>query len=67
VFANLTGFHLLIVLGVVVLLFGAAKLPLLAKNVGSSARILKQELRGLQDEKVPATAAAAPAASTPQS
>jgi sec-independent protein translocase protein TatA len=64
VFANLTGFHMLIVLGVVVLLFGATKLPLLAKNLGSSARILKQELRGLQDEKVPA--AAAPAAPTTQ-
>ena len=49
-FANLTGFHLLIVLGVVVLLFGAAKLPLLAKNVGQSARILKRELRTLDDD-----------------
>lgn len=62
-FANLTGFHLIIVLGIVVLLFGATKLPLLAKNLGSSARILKSELRGLQDEPV---AAESPAASTPQ-
>ena len=61
-FANLTGFHLIIVLGVVVLLFGAAKLPLLAKNLGSSARILKTELRGIQDEKVPAEQPAAPIA-----
>jgi sec-independent protein translocase protein TatA len=64
VFANLTGFHMLIVLGVVVLLFGAAKLPLLAKNLGQSAKILKQELRGIQDE-VPAPSGAAASTSQP--
>ena len=42
---NLTGTHLLIVLAIVVLLFGATKLPLLAKNLGQSAKILKSELR----------------------
>jgi sec-independent protein translocase protein TatA len=36
---NLTGWHLLIVLAVVLLIFGAAKLPALAKAVGQSARI----------------------------
>jgi sec-independent protein translocase protein TatA len=43
-FANLTGWHLLIILAVVLLLFGAAKLPALAKSMGQSARILKAEI-----------------------
>ena len=67
---NLSGFHLLIVVGVIVLLFGASKLPLLAKNLGQSAKILKSEMKSMQDEEpepvpgaardaAPATAAAA--------
>lgn len=40
---NLTGWHALIVLAVILLFFGAAKLPALAKSVGQSARILKSE------------------------
>ena len=42
---NLTGWHALIILAVVVLIFGAAKLPALAKSVGQSMRILKNETR----------------------
>ncbi|GAA4156946.1 twin-arginine translocase TatA/TatE family subunit [Leifsonia shinshuensis] len=49
-FANLTGWHLLIVLAVVLLLFGAAKLPALARALGQSARILRSEARDLHDE-----------------
>lgn len=41
---NFTGWHALIVFGVVLLLFGAAKLPALAKSVGQSMRILKTEI-----------------------
>lgn len=41
---NLTGWHLLIILAVVLLIFGAAKLPALAKSMGQSARILKSEI-----------------------
>ncbi|WP_051039433.1 twin-arginine translocase TatA/TatE family subunit [Microbacterium sp. B24] len=40
---NLTGWHALIILAVVVLLFGAAKLPALARSIGQSVRILKNE------------------------
>ncbi|MFT4307279.1 MAG: twin-arginine translocase TatA/TatE family subunit [Microbacterium sp.] len=40
---NLTGWHALLILAVVVLIFGAAKLPALAKSVGQSVRILKKE------------------------
>jgi sec-independent protein translocase protein TatA len=42
--------HLLIVAGVFVLLFGAKKLPDAARSLGKSARILKTELKGLHDE-----------------
>lgn len=36
---------------VVVLVFGANKLPMLARNVGQSLRILKSEVRTLQDDE----------------
>lgn len=40
-----TGWHALIILVVVVLLFGAAKLPALAKSVGQSMKIFKSEIK----------------------
>lgn len=40
---NLTGWHALIVLAIVLLIFGAAKLPALARSVGQSVRILRTE------------------------
>jgi sec-independent protein translocase protein TatA len=50
-FANLTGWHLLIVLAVVLFIFGAAKLPALARALGQSARILRSEAKDLHDEQ----------------
>jgi sec-independent protein translocase protein TatA len=47
-FANLSGWHLLIVLAVVLLIFGAAKLPGLAKSAGQSARIFKGEMKAMK-------------------
>lgn len=44
---NLTGWHLLIILAVVLLIFGAAKLPALARSMGQSARILKSEMKSV--------------------
>jgi sec-independent protein translocase protein TatA len=42
----------IIVAGVgVVLLFGAKKLPEMARGLGQSMRILKAETRGLQDDE----------------
>jgi len=41
---NLTGWHALVILAVIVLIFGAAKLPALARSVGQSVRILKKEV-----------------------
>jgi len=57
---NLTGWHALILLAVVLLFFGASKLPALAKSVGQSARILKSESR---DGSAAADTADAPATS----
>lgn len=57
-FANLNGWHLLIVLAVILLLFGAAKLPALARSVGQSARILKGELKTDAAAAAPAPSAA---------
>lgn len=48
-FAGLTGLHLLIILGIVILLFGATKLPALAKGLGQSINIFKKEMS--DDEK----------------
>ncbi len=45
--------HLLIVLVVLVLLFGSAKLPRLAKSLGESMRIFKGEAQKLQHEDKP--------------
>lgn len=42
-FANFGGWHLLLILVVVLLLFGAARLPALARGVGQSVRILRRE------------------------
>lgn len=44
-FGNLTGWHFLIVLAIILLLFGATKLPALAKSVGQSAKVLRNELK----------------------
>jgi sec-independent protein translocase protein TatA len=42
--------HLLIVAGVFVLLFGAKRLPEAARSLGKSARIMKTELHSLHDD-----------------
>ncbi|MET4158122.1 twin-arginine translocase TatA/TatE family subunit [Agromyces sp. PvR057] len=44
-FANLTGWHFLIILVIILLLFGAPKLPALARSLGQSMKILKSEVR----------------------
>ena len=45
--------HLLILLIIVLLLFGAKRLPELAKAVGKSARILKSEVNDLHNDDQP--------------
>ncbi|MFB2582676.1 Sec-independent protein translocase subunit TatA [Herbiconiux sp. P15] len=68
--ANLTGWHLIIVLVVILLLFGATRLPALSKSLGQSLRIFRNETKAMKDESAAekaaeANAAAAAAAPTP--
>ena len=48
---NLGGAHLLIILAIVLLVFGAAKLPALAKALGQSTKILKSELKSPEGDQ----------------
>jgi sec-independent protein translocase protein TatA len=48
---GLTGWHFLIILAVILLLFGAAKLPELAKSMGQSARVFKGEMKAMKDDE----------------
>lgn len=48
---NFGGWHLLLFLAVLLLLFGAAKLPALARSLGQSARAYKAEMRGLKEDQ----------------
>ena len=47
---GLTGWHFLIILVVILLLFGAPKLPALARSLGQSMKILKSEIRPEKDD-----------------
>jgi sec-independent protein translocase protein TatA len=60
---DLSPWHLLILAGIFVLLFGARKLPDAARSAGRSMRIFKSELRGMhEDEQAAATQQVTPAA-----
>jgi sec-independent protein translocase protein TatA len=52
---NLTGWHFLIILVIILLLFGAPKLPALARSLGQSAKIFKSEIK--PEDKANAAAA----------
>ncbi len=49
---NLKGGEWLIILLIVLLLFGASRLPALARSLGKSARIFRAEVKG--EDKPPA-------------
>ncbi len=48
--AGLGAPEMLVILGIIVLLFGASKLPELARGSGRALRIFKAETKGLMDE-----------------
>jgi len=51
IFGNAFGWpHLIAILVIVVLLFGAPKLPGLAKSIGQSMRIFRGEMKTMKDE-----------------
>ena len=60
---NLTGWHFLIILVVVLLLFGAPKLPGLARSLGQSMKIFKSEIRS--DEPTASPSAVPPSTVPP--
>lgn len=48
-----SGWELILLLGVLVLLFGATKLPTAARAIGQSMRIFKAETKGMRSEDEP--------------
>jgi sec-independent protein translocase protein TatA len=55
--------ELLIIAGVIILLFGARKLPEMARSLGKSAKAFKEETKGLrgEDDKAATTTTEQPA------
>ncbi|MBP2368308.1 Sec-independent protein translocase subunit TatA [Pseudonocardia parietis] len=49
------GYEWLIIIAVLLLLFGAKKLPEMARSVGQSARVFKGEMKGLKDDEAKST------------
>lgn len=62
---NLAGWHFLIVLAVILLAFGLAKLPALARSISQSARVFRSEMK--TNERNGAAAAVESASAAPPS
>lgn len=65
---NLGGWEIVILLGLLVLFFGAKRLPDMARSIGQSARVFKGEMKGMKNDGDKADAKAAdpaPAAPAP--
>jgi sec-independent protein translocase protein TatA len=56
------GWEWLIIIGVLVLLFGAKRLPDMARSIGQSARVFKGEMKGMKDDSAKSEAPADQAA-----
>lgn len=60
---NLEGWHIVVLLVVIVLVFGASRLPGVAKAAGQSLKIFRNEMKDLGDAKkgdTPPTSTGAP-------
>ena len=51
-FSGLTGWHALILLAIILLLFGAPKLPALARSLGQSMKIFRSEIKDPKTDDV---------------
>lgn len=58
---SLGGWEFVILIGILVLLFGAKRLPDMARSIGQSARVFKGEMKGMKDDGAAKDAAPAPA------
>ncbi|MEV0242381.1 Sec-independent protein translocase subunit TatA [Streptomyces sp. NPDC050674] len=54
-FGRLGAPEIILILVVIILLFGAKKLPDMARSLGKSARILKSEAKAMKDENKSST------------
>ncbi|MFF4449634.1 Sec-independent protein translocase subunit TatA [Streptomyces sp. NPDC001502] len=64
---NFRGWEILVIVGLIILLFGAKKLPDMARSLGKSARILKSEAKAMKKDGESDDDAAATAAPADQS
>ncbi|GAA2437393.1 Sec-independent protein translocase subunit TatA [Streptomyces sp. NPDC051041] len=61
-FGRLGAPEIILILVVIILLFGAKKLPDMARSLGKSARILKSEAKAMKEESKTSPAPAGPPA-----
>lgn len=61
---NLNGWHAIILLAVILLLFGAPRIPALARSLGQSMRIFKSEVKTQTDDAATAETVDATASSS---
>ncbi|MCU1509838.1 MAG: tatA [Glaciihabitans sp.] len=64
--ANFSGWHLVVVLLIVLLLFGATRLPALARSIGQSMNAFKSEVRKNDVDETPTTPTDESADKTPK-
>lgn len=50
---GLKPWHIIVLIIVLLIVFGASKLPDIAKNLGKSAKIMKKEMRELTEDEEP--------------
>ncbi|MEV7400667.1 Sec-independent protein translocase subunit TatA [Streptomyces sp. NPDC091267] len=62
---NLKPLEIVLIIAVILLLFGAKKLPDMARSLGKSARILKSEAKAMRKDDEPAATTDAPADQQP--
>ena len=48
---GLEGWHFIVIAVIILLIWGGAKLPNMAKNLGESMRVFRKEMKTMSDEK----------------
>jgi sec-independent protein translocase protein TatA len=59
------GWHLVIIVGLLVVLFGARKMPDAARSIGQSLRIFKSEMKAARDDEPDTAAPSQPGQAAP--